>query len=146
MTQAELAERVSKSRSTITNALRLLDLPEEIQELVYGGKLTAGHARAVLSMPDEAGRRKLADRIVESGLSVREAENLARLLAAGGGERAPRPATPKSFKVVARQLRRSLGTNVRVRLVKDKGKIEIDFQGEEDLERIFRLLTEAKES
>ncbi len=142
MTQAELADKVSKSRSTITNALRLLDLPDEVQDLVYEGKMTAGHARAVLSLPDEAVRLKLAQRIVEDGLSVREAENLARLYAAGQIERAPRPTAPKSFKVVARKLRRLLATNVRVKLTKDKGKIEIDFQGEEELERIFLLLTD----
>jgi len=144
MTQAELADKVSKSRSTITNALRLLDLPDEVQELVYGGKMTAGHARAVLSVPDEGIRLKLAQRVVDDGLSVREAENLARLYAAGQTERAPRPTAPKSFKVVARKLRRLLATNVRVKLTKDKGKIEIDFQGEEELDRIFRILTEAE--
>jgi ParB family chromosome partitioning protein len=145
MTQAELADKVSKSRSTITNALRLLDLPEEVQELVYQGSMTAGHARAVLSVPDEGARMKLAQRIVSDGMSVRETENLARLYAAGQTERAPRPATPKAFKVVARQLRRRLGTNVRVKLVKEKGKIEIDFQGEEELERIFALLSDSQE-
>ena len=142
MTQAELADKVSKSRSTITNALRLLDLPDDVQELVYQGKMTAGHARAVLSVPDEAVRLRLAQKIVDDGLSVREAENLARLFAAGQTERTPRPASPKAFKVVARKLRRRLGTNVRVKLTKDKGKIEIDFHGEEELERIFQLLSE----
>jgi ParB family chromosome partitioning protein len=144
MTQAELADKVSKSRSTITNALRLLDLPEEVQEHVYEGRMTAGHARAVLSVPDEAVRLKLAQKIVDENLSVREAENLARLYAAGQTEREPRPATPKSFKVVARRLRMMLATNVRVKLAKDKGKIEIDFQSEEELERIFLLLTEGE--
>jgi len=144
MTQAELADKVSKSRSTITNALRLLDLPEDVQEFVYDGRLSAGHARAVLSVPDDEVRSKLAKRIVEDGLSVREAENLARLYAAGQTERTPRPATPKTFKVVARSLRRLLNTNVKVKLTKDKGKIEIDFHGEEELERIFRLLTDAE--
>ena len=142
MTQAELADKVSKSRSAITNALRLLDLPEEVQELVYEGKLTAGHARAVLSVPDEALRVKLAAKLVAEGLSVREAENLARLYAAGQSERAPRPVTPKSYKVAARKLRLVLGTNVRVRQTQKKGKIEIDFHGEEDLERIYGLLIE----
>ena len=142
MTQAELADKVSKSRSTITNALRLLDLPDEVQELVYGGKMTAGHARAVLSIPDEGIRLKLAERVVTEGLSVREAENLARLYAAGQMERTPRPTAPKSFKLVARKLRRLLATNVRVKLAKDKGKIEIDFNGEEELDRIFRVLTD----
>jgi ParB family chromosome partitioning protein len=142
MTQAELADKVSKSRSAITNALRLLDLPEEVQELVYNGSLSPGHARAVLSVPDEALRVKLAEKLVAEGLSVREAENLARLFAAGQTERAPRPQTPKSFKVVARKLRLVLGTGVRVKQAANKGKIEIEFHGEDDLERIFRLLTE----
>ncbi len=142
MTQAELADKVSKSRSAITNALRLLDLPEEVQEYVYDGRLSAGHARAVLSVPDEDMRLKLAKRLAEEGLSVREAENLARLFAAGQSERAARPVTPKSYKVTARKLRLILGTNVRVRQTQKKGKIEIDFHGEEDLERIFALLSE----
>lgn len=142
MTQAELADKVSKSRSAITNALRLLDLPEEVQEMVYEGRMTAGHARAVLSVPEEATRLKLAAKVVEEGLSVREAENLARLFAAGQSERTPRPPMPKTYKTVARKLRRLLGTNVRVKQVKDKGKIEIEFHGEEDLDRLFRLISE----
>jgi ParB family chromosome partitioning protein len=146
MTQAELAEKVSKSRSSITNALRLLDLPDEVQDMVYANKMTAGHARAVLSVSDEGTRMKLAQKIVDDGLSVRDAENLARLFASGHSERAPRPVAPKTFKVVARKLRRLLGTNVRVKLVKEKGKIEIEFQGEEDLDRIFGLLTQSGSS
>jgi ParB family chromosome partitioning protein len=142
MTQAELADKVSKSRSAITNALRLLDLPEEVQELVYGGKLSAGHARAVLSVPDEALRIKLAAKLATEGSSVREAEALARLYAAGQAERSPRPATPTAFKVAARKLRLILGTNVRVRQTQKKGKIEIDFHGEDDLDRIYRLLVD----
>lgn len=143
MTQAELADKVSKSRSAITNALRLLDLPDEIQDLVYGGKLTAGHARAVLAVGDDAARIRLGTKIAQEGLSVREAENLARLMAAGHQPHASKPPTPKSFKMVARALRQRLGTNVRVRQVKDKGKIEIEFRGEEELERIYRALVEA---
>ena len=142
MTQAELADKVSKSRSAITNALRLLDLPDEVVDLVYSSKLSAGHARAILGVPEESARIKLAHKAVDEGLSVRETENLARLYAAGQAERAPRPVTPKSFKLVARKLRRMLGTNVRVRVTEKKGKIEIDFHGEEDLERIYRLLAE----
>jgi ParB family chromosome partitioning protein len=143
MTQAELADKVSKSRSTIANTLRLLDLPDEVQEMLADDRITAGHARAVLSVPDEERRVKLAQRIVADGLSVREAEQLARLFAAGQtAERSTRPVSPKSYKIVARKLRRLLATNVRVRQTANKGKIEIDFQGEEELERIFRLLAE----
>jgi ParB family transcriptional regulator, chromosome partitioning protein len=141
MTQAELAERVSKSRSAITNALRLLDLPDEVQELLYDGKLSAGHARAVLSVPDPEKRVRLASKVIEQGLSVREAENLARLYVAGEMERAPRPTTPKSYKLVARNLRKLLGTAVRVKQAQNKGKIEIDFQNEEELERIYTALS-----
>jgi ParB family transcriptional regulator, chromosome partitioning protein len=144
MTQAELADKVSKSRSAVTNALRLLDLPEEVQGHVYEGRLSAGHARTILSVPDEAMRIRLADKVITDGLSVRDTENLARLYAAGQAERAPRPQTPKSFKIVARKLRRILGTGVRVRQTQQKGKIEIEFHGEEELERIFRLLTEGE--
>jgi ParB family chromosome partitioning protein len=142
MTQAELADKVSKSRSAVANTLRLLDLPDEIQELLAADKLTAGHARAILAVPDEERRLRLAQKVVDEGLSVREVENLARLFAAGGVERAPRPVAPKAFKIVARKLRRFLATNVRVRQTTNKCKIEIDFQTEEELERIFRLLTE----
>ena len=86
---------------------------------------------------------KLAQKVVDEGLSVRDAENLARLYAAGQTERAPRPTTPKSFKTVARKLRRFLATNVRVKLSKDKGKIEIEFNDENELERIFQVLTQS---
>jgi ParB family transcriptional regulator, chromosome partitioning protein len=141
MTQAELADKVSKSRSAITNALRLLDLPEEVLDMLFEGKMSAGHARAVLSIADDQKRTRLATKIVDEGLSVREAENLSRLYLAGEMERTPRPVTPKAFKLVARRLRRVLGTAVRVKQAQNKGKIEIDFQNEEDLERIFRLIS-----
>lgn len=146
MTQSELADRVSKSRSAVTNTLRLLDLPEDIQELLYDGKLSAGHARAILSVADDDRRHTLARKCVDEGLSVREAENLAKLLAAGASIHAQRPVTPKSYKVVARKLRRLLMTNVRVRQTANKGKIEIDFQDEAELERITRLITDGGET
>lgn len=144
MTQAELADRVSKSRSAVTNTLRLLDLPDDIQEQLYEGRLSAGHARAILSIPDDDRRHTLARKCVDEGLSVREAESLAKLLAAGASISAPRAVTPKSYKIVARKLRRLLSTNVRVRQTAKKGKIEIDFHDEGDLERIMRLLTEGE--
>ena len=83
MTQAELASSVSKSRTAIANSLRLLDLPEDVQELLYEGRLSAGHGRAILTVPDEEKRTRLANKVVSDNLSVRETENLARLYAAG---------------------------------------------------------------
>lgn len=143
MTQSELASKVSKSRSTVTNALRLLDLPEEVQELMFENKLTAGHARAVLSVGDEQARIKLAEKIVAENLSVREAENLSRLISSGAAPRVQRPVTPRSFKVAARKLRQVLATNVRVKQTKDRCKIEIEFKDEDDLQRIFGLIAES---
>jgi ParB family chromosome partitioning protein len=142
MTQADLAERISKSRVAITNALRLLDLPEEVQALVFEGALSAGHARAILAVADDETRIKLAQKTVAENLSVRAVETLARLSGGGfipgGGKRA---VSPKSFKAAARKLRRLLATNVRVKRSKDRNKIEIEFVDEADLERIYRTLT-----
>lgn len=139
MTQAEVAQAVSKGRSTVANALRLLDLPEEAQQLLFEEKITAGHARAILSVPTQEGRASLTNKIIEGNLTVREAENLARLLAGRDSAKtaSPRPATPPLFKSVAKTLRDTLKTNVRVKSSKGKNKIEIEFKSEEELQRIF---------
>ena len=80
-TQSEVASAVSKGRSTIANALRLLDLPEDAQQMLYEEKITAGHARAILAIPSDEGRAKLTEKLAKEKLSVREAESLARLIA-----------------------------------------------------------------
>lgn len=141
LTQAELATAVSKSRSAVANSLRLLDLPEQVQEYVYDGVLTAGHARAILSVSDDEKRINLANKIVAEHLSVREAEKLARLIASGNEERAKRPPMPRSYKLVAKELRRQLDTQVRVKASRGKNKIEIEFKDEDDLQRIFNLIS-----
>ena len=140
LTQAELAEAVSKSRSAIANSLRLLDLPEEVQQLVFDGQLTAGHARAVLSVSEKTQRIQLAKTIVDKNLSVREAENYARLLASGNEEREKRPPIPRSYKIIARELRKELDTQVKVKSSRGKNRIEIEFKDENDLERIFNII------
>ena len=140
LTQSEVAEAVSKSRSSIANTLRLLDLPDEVQQLVYEGKISAGHARAVLSIPDKQKRIEFGVKIANEGLSVREAERMAMLLASGNQERAKRPTTPRSFKLVAKELRKKFDTNVRVKTAGGKNKIEIEFKDENDLQRIYELM------
>ncbi len=139
-THAEVAEAVSKSRSTISNSLRLLDLPEVVQAKIYDGELSAGHARAILSIPDEEKRIALAEKIVRENLSVREAENIARLIGNGEIERAKRVPLPRSYKIVANELKKQLDTPVRVKTTGGKNKIEIEFKDEDDLERIYNLL------
>lgn len=145
MTQEALSKAVSKSRSTITNSLRLLDLPEQVQQMMYEGKLTAGHARAILAVPFEEARIKLAEKVVAEGLSVRATENLAPLFSAGETPRAPRPVTPQSYKKAARVLRQLFNTNVKVRSTRGKNKIEIEFKDEDDLQRILMSMVEADE-
>ena len=137
MTQEELAKVLSKSRSAITNTVRLLDLPESVQQYMLDGSLSAGHARAILAVPTEEGREKLAQKVVEEHLSVRQTESLAPLFSGEKGETKPRKATPQSFKRAARQLRLALDTNVRVKQVRGKNKIEIEFKDEDDLARIL---------
>jgi ParB family chromosome partitioning protein len=140
--QKDVADAVSKNQATISNALRLLSLPEEVQDLMFDGLLTSGHGRAILAVPDEDGRIRLAKKIVDENLSVREAEALSRLYGTQGIERAKRPPSPRAFKVIARKLRQRLETNVRVKSVRGKNRIEIEFKDDEDLERIFLALTE----
>lgn len=143
MTQSEVAQAVSKGRSTIANALRLLELPEDAQQLLFEDKITAGHARAILSIPATEGRQKLTERLAKEKLSVRETEALARLIAGREQQRenpTPRTPTPKSFKKAARGLREALEAPVRVKTVQGKNKIEIEFSDEEDLERIFAMI------
>lgn len=137
MTQEALSKAVSKSRSAITNSLRLLDLPEIVQQMIFEGKLTAGHARAILAVPYEDARIRLAEKVVAEGLSVRATENLAPLFSAGETPKTSRPATPQSFKKAARVLRQVFNTNVRVKSSRGKNKIEIEFKDEEELSRIL---------
>ena len=144
-TQSEVATAVSKGRSTIANALRLLDLPEEAQQLLYEEKITAGHARAILSIPTEEGRKKLTEKLKNEKLSVRETESIARLFTgraktSSHTEKAP---IPQWYKTTAKTLSTQLETKVRIRSNKGKNKLEIEFKNEEDLRRVLKQLHES---
>lgn len=145
MTQDALSKAVSKSRSAITNSLRLLDLPEPVQQMIFDGKLTAGHARAILAVPYEDARIKLAERVVAEGLSVRATEHLAPLFSVGDQPKAPRPVTPQSYKKAARVLRQVFNTNVRVKSTRGKNKIEIEFKDEDELASILSQIVNGGE-
>ncbi len=146
MTQEALSKAVSKSRSAITNSLRLLDLPESVQQMLFDGKLTAGHARAILAVPYEDDRVRLAEKVVADGLSVRATENLAPLYSVGDTPKTPRPVTPQSYKKAARVLRQMFDTNVKVKSTRGKNKIEIEFKDEEELSRILSMMVNAEEA
>lgn len=145
MTQEALSKAVSKSRSAITNSLRLLDLPEPVQEFLFDGKITAGHARAILAVPFEDQRIKLAEKVVNEGLSVRATEKLAPLFSVGDEPKAPRPVAPQSYKRAARVLKQVFNTNVRVKSLRGKNKIEIEFKDEEQLSEILKLIVNVDE-
>ena len=147
MTQVEIAQAVSKGRSTIANALRLLELPEDAQKLLYENKISAGHARAILSIHDKDAQKKLTERLMRDNLSVRETEALARLLSGKivSQTQSTRVPTPQAFKLAARNLRKVLSTNVRVKTVKGKNKIEIEFGDETELNRIVEMLKDGKQ-
>lgn len=140
ITQEELAQRMSKSRSAITNTLRLLDLPDEVQQMLFDGLLTAGHARAILTVPTEEARIKLAEKVVSEKLSVRQTENLAPLFSVGHAEKPQKQSLPASFKRVARQLHEDLETGVKIKSSRGKYKIEIEFADEADLARILDMM------
>lgn len=142
LTQEQLATMLSKSRSTITNALRLLDLPKEVQDLMLEGRLTAGHARAILAVATDEGRIRLANKVVEENLTVRQTESLAPLFSVtDDAEPKHREPTPQSFKRARRELRIALNTIVDVKRVRGKNKIMIEFADEDDLKRIVGLLS-----
>ncbi len=161
LTHEEVATRVGKSRSAVTNALRLFQLPPVIQRLVAEGQLSGGHARALLSTPDRGFQEALARRILTEGLSVRDVEDavrqrteLAGHLGAAGGDTSPRdldPTTPASRKLrppglleLEDLLAGHLDTSVRVEMGSKKGRLVIDFATIEDLERIYVAMTQAR--
>jgi ParB family chromosome partitioning protein len=144
-THDELAQRIGRSRPQISNTLRLLKLPASVQRRLAAGVLTAGHARALLSLEDGAAQERVAQRIVAEGLSVR---NVEEIVALGAGEpervrvsRAPRPVAPK-LEVLASRLSDRFETRVKVDLGRSKGRIVVEFASLDDLERIVALMTE----
>ena len=143
-THDELAVKLSKSRPAITNTMRLLNLPPSVQRKVAAGVISAGHARALLSLTDEKEIENLANRIVAEGLTVRAVEEIVATGGAkvkGGSVRSGKILAPK-LKEISEQLSDHLDTRVNVELGKQKGKIVIEFATIEDLERISKAITD----
>ena len=141
-THDELADRLGKSRPAITNTMRLLNLPASVQRRVAAGVLSAGHARALLSLTDEKEIESLANRIVAEGLTVRAVEEIVSTGAAklkSGSVKRGKILAPR-LKEISDQLSDTLDTRVSVELGKQKGKIVIEFATMEDLERITKLI------
>lgn len=138
--QSDVAERVGRDRSTVANAVRLLDLPQDVQDLLASGELSAGHGRALLSFgsPDEI--RAGARRAVERGLSVRELEALSRVKTKRKKVSRRRRSEDPVVRDWEERLRRVMGTQVRIERIGREGTIRIEYYSDEDLERILELL------
>ena len=141
--QDEVAEKVSKNRTTITNSLRLLKLTDDVQQMIVDGKLSTGHARAIISIEDPAKQLEIAEKIFDEKMSVREVEKYIKSL--------DKPAKPKkkvneSLQVVydniEEQLKLMLGTKVSIlsKSTEGSGKLEIEFYNHDDLERIVEII------
>ena len=146
LTQETVAERVGRDRSYVTNYLRLLRLPEDIQELLQSGRLSTGHARTLLALDHVDVQRRIARKIIEQDLSVRATERLVRLIGRPGRE-SPRtaaktPARDANLKSAEDKLRRRFGTQVRILHAgaAGAGKIELEFYNPGDLDRVYGLM------
>lgn len=143
LTQDAIATAVGKDRSTVANTMRLLRLPEEVQHEVAGGRLSGGHARALLALSDEAEQRRVGREIVARALSVRETEALVKKLTAPGA-RPPfgvsKPGTDVHTREAEDKLKLKLGTRVRIVRRGARGRIEIDFASEAELIRLYDML------
>ncbi|MGA9288563.1 MAG: ParB/RepB/Spo0J family partition protein [Anaerobacillus sp.] len=141
VTQEELSKRLGKSRPHLANFLRLLQLPGEVQEYISEGKLTMGHGRAILGLKKKEGRKSLAERVLKEKLNVRQLENLITQLNQNVSRETKKGVKSDPYlKEKENNLRERFGTSVSIKKSKKKGKIEIEFFSEEDLDRILEVL------
>lgn len=151
MRQEDIAQRVGKNRATVANAMRLLDLAPEVKSLLSQGRLTPGHAKAILGLRDPALQALVADKVIRQGLTVRSTEKLIQAeqkaglpTPAGLGGSKPSASTPRdsaaAIQRIQSNLRHKLATSVTVHHGAKKGKIEIEYYGDDDLGRLLELL------
>ena len=142
MTQEEVAKRLGKSRPHIANHIRLLSLPQKIQELISGGKISMGHGRALLGLRHKELLPSLVEKVTKEGLNVRQLEKLIQQLNETVPRETKKPEKKKDVFIKEREhfLRERFGTTVNIKQNKNKGKIEIEFFSKEDLERILEML------
>ena len=144
LTQEALAARVGRDRSYITNYLRLLKLPDDLQQLVIEGRLSTGHARTLLGLSHVDLQRRIARQVIDGALSVRATEHLVRKAVEGTPQKTATAVDP-NIRAAETKLRRALGTQVRIVQLRGEGqgKVEISFFSNQDLDRIYNLLLSA---
>ena len=140
MTQEEISKKIGKSRPAIANSLRLLQLPQEIKNMIAEGKISQGHARALLSISGEKKQIDMAEKIIAQQLNVRQIEKLAK----DTKQKKKKEVLPDAYQIEINQLeerlRAALGTKVTIHHKKNKGSIEIEYYSDEEFDRIFDLL------
>lgn len=139
MTQEQVSKSVGKSRPYITNSLRLLKLPEYVLNLISEGKISAAHGRTVITVEDDEVRKRICERIVKEGLSVRETERLVDEIGKPKKKPAKRVKNPNVSRV-EEELKEVLGTKININQKGSKGKIEIEFFSKDELERLIDML------
>ena len=141
LTQEQVAQRMGKSRPAVTNALRLLNLPEDLMALVEDGSLSAGHARALLGAPNQTLQRQAAKAVLEKGLSVRQTEALVKALQK---EKKEKPQEDNVLAIYLADIEKNLGSHlgrkVHIQHKGKKGKVELEYYSEDDLDALLRLL------
>jgi ParB family chromosome partitioning protein len=140
LTQEAIARRVGKDRASISNALRLLQLPRQLKEDLIGGSLSMGHARALLSLEGESRQVQARNAVISRGLSVRETERWVKGLKEGRQEKGKAPTLSPQWKAIENDLQKVLATRVKVIKGRNKGRVDIEFYSEKDLDRIWRLI------
>ncbi|MFP8488560.1 ParB/RepB/Spo0J family partition protein [Gracilimonas sp. Q87] len=145
-TQAQVAKRVGKNRTTVTNMLRLLNLPDFIQSALKANKISMGHARSLITIEDEGIQKKILDKVVEEGISVRQIEDEVRKVSSptksnsGKKKTVEDTSTDPFYKDISARLRRTFSTKVNVKPKKEGGEIRIEYYSDDDLERILSIL------
>ncbi|MDD5944885.1 MAG: ParB/RepB/Spo0J family partition protein [Clostridia bacterium] len=146
LNQEEIAEKVGKSRSAVANSLRLLNLDEKVQKLVLENKISGGHARALLGLEESTKQLEAAEKIIEGGLSVRAAEALVKTM---NTRKTPEAKAAQfdtaGYKSIEKNLKDLFGTKVKLNCKKNKGRIEIEYYSDADLERILELIRKIDE-
>ena len=145
-TQEELAQKLGRSRTVITNTMRLLNLPTSVQQKVAAGTISAGHARALLGLSDPIAIEKLANRIISEGLSVRTIEEIIALSKPSTSKKksASNKKSSPELKELGDQLGDVLDTRVRIESSGGKGEIIVEYSGAQDLQRLFKLISSAR--
>lgn len=140
MTQEDVSEKIGKSRSAIANSIRLLNLDHRVIDYLITGELTTGHARALLSLEEGDAQFEVAKKVIKEGMNVRQTESLVKRILNGHGKKKRIGESNTTYRFIQEDMEKALGTKITIKRTKNKGRIEIEFYSDEDLQRIYEYL------